>query len=188
MNGPAQRIAVIGAECTGKTSLCEALEVALPAVRIGEYLREFTERMGRPPLSHEQRGLMAEQMRRENEALARASERGLAWVVCDSTPLITALCSIHYFADDSLLSEAIAHQRGYAHTLLADIDIPWEADGIQRDGPEVRAQVQRMIVATLERHGIAAATITGCDEARREAALRVVVQSRRAMRSGAQEP
>ena len=42
--GAPVRIAVIGAECTGKSSLCEALAERLPGLWVPEALREFCDR------------------------------------------------------------------------------------------------------------------------------------------------
>lgn len=167
-------IALVGAECTGKTSLAAGLAETLGGLWLPELLREFCEREGRTPRPDEQAALMREQMAREADALRRAAREGLAWVILDSTPLVTALYSAMLFDDRSLLAEALAHQRGHAVTLLADVDLAWEADGIQRDGPQERARFHGLLVATLREHRIAHATVSGRDRARLRAALHAV--------------
>jgi nicotinamide riboside kinase len=92
-----RRVAVIGAECVGKSTLCAALADALPGCWIPEYLREFCAERGRPPHRIEQTQLFAVQIEREAAAVERAAADGLAWVLCDSAPLLTAIFSIHYF-------------------------------------------------------------------------------------------
>lgn len=165
-------IALIGAECTGKTTLAQALSAELPGIWLPEALREFCDREGRTPRPDEQAGLMREQIEREAAAAARAEREGVAWVICDSTPLVTALYSVMLFGDHSLLAAGIEHQRRHALTLLADTDLPWAPDGIQRDGPAVRDQFHRLLVATLREHGIAHITVGGDEIARLDAALR----------------
>jgi nicotinamide riboside kinase len=158
---PVRRIAVIGAECVGKTALCEALAARLPGLWLPEYLREFCAAHARPPRRDEQARILATQVEREAATVADAARTGIGWVLCDSAPVITALCSVHYFDDHSLLAPALAHHRHYAATLLLLPDLPWVADGIQRDGPQVRALVHESLVALLARAGIAAQLIGG---------------------------
>lgn len=167
-------IALVGAECTGKTSLAVALADELAGLWLPEALREFCEREGRTPRPDEQAGLMREQMDREARALERAAREGVQWVICDSTPLVTALYSVMLFGDHSLLAEGIAHQRRHALTLLADTDLPWVADGIQRDGPQARDRFHRLLRGALQAHGLAHETVAGDAHARLASALRAV--------------
>jgi nicotinamide riboside kinase len=173
------RVAVVGAECTGKTSLCAAIAQAQRGLWLPEVLREFCDANGRTPLAREQRSLMQAQLRREAEGVARARADGTRWVISDSTPLATALYSVQLFDDASLLPQAIEHQRGYALTLLADVDPPWVADGIQRDGPAARAQFHAALVGTLREHAIAFVTVSGDAHAR----LRCALDAMRALES-----
>lgn len=165
-------VAVLGAECTGKSTLCRELALLLPAVGVPEALRDFCDRHRRTPRADEQAALMAEQIARERTALAQARARGLRWVLVDSAPLATALYSEQLFGDTSLTAAALAHHRSYRHTLLAGLEVPWQADGIQRDGPQARADFHERLVAVLARAGIAHGTLPGNPDERRALALR----------------
>ena len=169
--GAPWRIAVIGAECTGKSSLCEALAARLPGLWVPEALREFCDRHARTPRADEQVALVAEQIARETAARAQARTLGCEWLVIDSSPLATALYSLELFDDDSLLPAAIAHQHGYDLTLLAGIDVPWTADGIQRDGPDARASFHARLTAVLSEARIAHTELSGTLRSRLAAAL-----------------
>ena len=136
---PVAVIALLGAECTGKTTLCEALAQTLPGLWVAEALREFVARHGRPPRPAEQPALLAEQVAREEAAIARAAAQGLGWVLTDSAPLATALYSEQLFADSGLTAAALRHHRRYRLTLVTGLEVPWEPDGAQRDGPQARA-------------------------------------------------
>ena len=160
VSGPL-RIAVIGAECTGKSSLCEALADRLPGLWVPEALREFCDRLGRTPRADEQAGLVGEQLAREQAAMVRASALACDWLVIDSSPLATALYSLELFDDASLLPAAIAHQHAYDLTLLAGIDLPWTADGIQRDGPDARASFHARLTGLLSEAHIAHTELRG---------------------------
>ncbi|MFN3860202.1 MAG: AAA family ATPase [Roseateles sp.] len=159
-------VALLGAECTGKSKLAEALAAQFNAGLVTEYLREWCDAHGRTPLQHEQAHIAAEQAER-----IAAAERRHALVFCDTTPLITALCSEHYFGDSSLTAAAISYQRRFDLTLLCAPDLPWEADGIQRDGPAVRAAFDARLRAALCGGGIAWVDIAGDTAQRRAAAL-----------------
>jgi nicotinamide riboside kinase len=162
------RIAIMGAESTGKTALGAAIASALAnATHVNEVLREWVDAHQRTPEQHEQRAIMEAQIAREEAACAA----GYAIVLCDTTPLTIALASQHYFNDDSLGNEAIAHHRRYAHTLVCAPDIPWVADGLQRDGPRVRAAFSLRIDEALTQYGITPILVHGLGEARTAHAL-----------------
>jgi nicotinamide riboside kinase len=116
---------------------------------VPEYLRRFTDANGRPPLQHEQVDILHEQVRQETAALDSAREQACPWVFCDTTPLLTAIYSDHVFGDESLYPLAQGLHARYALTLLLEPDIPWVADGLQREGPQQRAAVHSRIEQAL---------------------------------------
>lgn len=151
-------VALLGAECTGKSTLAETLAAQLGAGLVSEYLREWCDTHGRTPQRHEQAPIAAEQAARI-EAAAQAH----ALVICDTTPLITALCSEHYFDDTTLTADALAFQRRCDLTLLCAPDLPWQADGFLRDGPAVRERFDARVRAALTAGGISWVDIHGSD-------------------------
>jgi nicotinamide riboside kinase len=156
-----RRIAIIGAECVGKTELARQLAQALPGLWIPEYLREFCDRLKRTPRPQEQAGIIAVQQRLEDEAITAARAQGLGWVLADSAPLTTAVYSELLFADDSLYAIATAHHAAYDATLLLEPDLPWIADGIQRDGSAAREASHDLLLARLARHDLRYAPVAG---------------------------
>jgi nicotinamide riboside kinase len=161
-----RRIAVVGAECVGKSTLCLQLAQQLPGHWLPEYLREFCDRLGRTPRPDEQSHILHTQIERESDAQRKAAEQGVRWLLCDSAPIVTALYSRMLFDDWTLLQPALAHHRSYWATLLLQPDLPWIADGIQRDGPDVRAGFHRLLTELLQSADIHAHAIDG-DGARR---------------------
>ncbi len=165
-------VALLGAESTGKTLLAQSLaktlaERGLDSVVVAEYLREFCDAQRRTPTPAEQPGIAAEQARRI-EAAAAAH----AFVIADTTPLMTAVYSDFVFGDAALYDGALAWQaRHVTLTLVTGLDLPWQADGLQRDGPQVREPVDGLLRAALGRGGIAHALIYGLGAARTHAAL-----------------
>jgi nicotinamide riboside kinase len=171
MNGTVSviRVGLVGAECSGKTTLAAALARSFGVPWVPELLREFCEQQGRTPRRDEQRDLMREQIRRESLALTQARDAGAPFLICDSTPLVTALYSQELFADRSLIVEARAHQPVYQATLLTDIDLAWQADGIQRDGETARRLFDASLRESLRAFRIAHTRV--CGEPQRRLAL-----------------
>ena len=169
--GVVRRIAVVGAECVGKTVLCQALAQQLPGHWLPEYLREFCDKLGRTPLAAEQHCILQTQIGQEANAHRQAAEQGVGWLLCDSAPIATALYSRMLFQDSTLIEPALQHHRHYAATLLLQPDLPWVADGILRDGPAVRAEFHRLLTGLLQTASIQAHAIDGCGPARLQRAL-----------------
>ena len=172
-------IALLGSESTGKTTLAAALAAALAAegrrvAVVDEYLREFCDTHGRTPRIDEQRGI-AETQSARIAAAARTHEI----VIADTSALMIAVYSDQVFGDTRLYGDAEhAHAHGCDLTLLTAPDLPWQADGLQRDGPQVREPVDRKVRAALERVGTPYSVVLGTGAARLDAALACV---RRAM-------
>jgi len=145
-----KRIAILGAESSGKSTLCEALARRHGTVWVPEYLREFVDTMGRVPFEEDQFGIARTQRAREDAAALLARD----FLFCDTTPLMTALYSRVYWGRvDAQLTE-LARSHDYALTLVAATDTPWTPDGLQRESEEVRELVHRMVLAELQEREI----------------------------------
>ncbi len=178
MRGRGFVIALLGAESTGKTTLARGLGTALAArgervAVVAEVLREFCDLESRIPHRDEQAAIAAEQTRRI-EAAARSNDI----VVADTTALMTAVYSDWVFADTGLYAEAEASQRAFDLTLLTALDVAWEADGLQRDGPGVREPIDALIRGALARAGCGYAVVAGTGPARLACALAAVDRAR----------
>jgi nicotinamide riboside kinase len=164
-------IALLGAESTGKTTLALALREALAAPEctvavVPEYLREFCDREGRTPQRHEQQHIADEQTRRIEAA---AQDHDL--VIADTTALMIAVYSDQVFGDTSLYAAAERAHARCGLTLLTALDLPWQPDGLQRDGAHVREPVDAKVRAALARAGVGWSVVFGRGEVRLGAAL-----------------
>jgi len=168
------RIALLGAESTGKTQLSADLAAALRAqgrrvAVVAEVLREWCHREGRTPRPEEQLPIAQEQERRVDEAAADAEI-----VVADTTALMVAIYSAMLFEDGTLYRFALERQRAYHHTLVTGLDLPWVADGLQRDGPHVREPVDALVRDCLASGGIPYRTVYGQGDERLRNALAAI--------------
>lgn len=168
------KIALLGAESTGKTRLAGELAAHLraqgrSAMAVPEVLREWCERQGRTPRPEEQMPIAQEQERRVEAACAVAEV-----VIADTTALMVAIYSAMLFEDGSLYRFALARQRSYDLTLLTGLDLPWTADGLQRDGPHVREPVDALIRTSLERANVPYRVVYGSGAQRLSNALAAI--------------
>jgi len=170
-------VALLGGECTGKTTLAMQLARALGAPYVPEALRDFVDLHGRCPAREEQEPLLIEQCQRIQKAISSAARSGSPsaqpesgdspaerlglprsgntplLIVCDPSPWMTAIYSLQYFADRTLFAPAARAMRklarkGGAHWVHLHCagDLPWEADGLQRDGPLQRAATASLLL------------------------------------------
>ena len=164
-------IALLGAESTGKTTLARSLcgALATPTRRVAvvdEYLREFCDAHGRTPRRDEQMHIADEQTRR---IAAAAVDHDI--VIADTTALMIAVYSEQVFGDTGLYAHALAAHARCDLTLLTALDIAWQPDGLQRDGPQVREPVDARLRAALARAGSGYAVVAGSGAARTSVAL-----------------
>jgi nicotinamide riboside kinase len=165
------KIAILGAESTGKSELGTQLQLHFQALgkydqHIPEYLRTWCDTEKRTPRKEEQLAIATEQARQINHAAASDI------LIADTTALTVAVYSDLLFKDSSLYDMALTHQRSFDATLLMGLDLPWVADGIQRDGAHMREPVDAALRAALARSGIEFQVVYGTGESRLHNALR----------------
>ena len=168
------KIALLGAESTGKTQLAGDLAARLRAqgksvAVVPELLREWCLREGRQPRPDEQLPIA-----RRQEASVDQAAQASGIVVADTTALMVAIYSGMLFADGELYRFALARQRLYDLTLLTGLDLPWVADGLHREGPHVREQVDALVRRALADAGVAYRVVYGQGEDRLANALAAV--------------
>lgn len=165
------KIALLGAESTGKTQLSQELAQALrgrghSVAVVPEYLREWCMSAGRTPRPEEQEGIAREHERRVDEAAAAGGT-----VIADTTAVMVAIYSAMLFQDGTLYQFALDRQRGYDITLVTGLDLPWVADGLQRDGPHVREPVDELVRKALAGAGVPYRVVYGSGAERLRNAL-----------------
>ncbi|MCB9183353.1 MAG: ATP-binding protein [Flavobacteriales bacterium] len=126
------RIAIIGPESSGKSTLAKEVARLLGGALVPEAARDYLTALGRP---YEQADLLAIarlQLAAE-ETAARASDQ----VICDTDILTICIWSQERYGevDEELL--AMMRRTRYDRTLLCAPDMPWEPDPL-RENPHDR--------------------------------------------------
>lgn len=170
------KIAILGAECSGKTSLAKRLTAELTrqgfsACFVAEALREWCDTNQRTPMASEQTDIAKLQIQRIHDAPA------VDYLIADTTALITAIYSEIIFSDPSLYPLALENQQGFDLAFVMGLDLPWVADGIQRDGVAIQSAFDAQLRHVLQSQGIGFSVIYGSGDERLNNAMTAIAKS-----------
>ena len=168
-----RRIGLLGGECTGKTTLAEDLARALPGFVAEEYLRDFVRDFGRLPRLADQEGIYLTQQMTVRTVERAAEHSGTPWVIADPLPLMTAVYSVVYFDDDSLMASGIEDASSYDVVMWCAPDLAWVAEEGIRDGDDFRDRADEIIRVYVAPH-LALTAIAGDREMRLTTALAAI--------------
>lgn len=168
------RIAIFGAESTGKTALAAALAARFGEPWSPEFVREFWDAHGGIITAADLDAIARGQIAGEDAATARAQR-----AVFHDTELLTCVLWDHLLFPGAcppwVRAEAEARTRGVALWLLCETDLPWLPDP-QRCYPDAagRAMCRRRWREALETRGLPFADITGTGPQRVAGAIAAV--------------
>ena len=133
MNAPIKRIALIGPESTGKTTLCRELAEYYHTVWVPEYARNYVAALDRKYTLEDIETCAHEQLRSEEELTKKANR----FLFCDSEFIIAKVwCEDVFGKTPQWIEETIATHH-YDLFLLTRPDIPFRADDV-RENPHRR--------------------------------------------------
>lgn len=123
-----ERVAFLGGESSGKSTLAFEMAVKLQTLHAPEYGRErWEEKLGNleyDDLLH----IGKTQVEREDQL----SQKAKRWLFCDTTPLTTFFYSNYMFNKAESELELLANRK-YHHTFLCAPDFPFVQDGTRQD-------------------------------------------------------
>ena len=160
---PVPRLVLLGAESSGKTTLCQALAEALTTAWVPEYGRLLHEQK-RGALDYEDLLYIG---RRQLELEDAATPQARGWLICDTNAATTALYSYYYFhrCEPPLQALAAVCRARYARTFVCRPTVPFAQDGWR--GPEALRQFQHgAILMQLDLLGIPYVLLDGSVAAR----------------------
>lgn len=178
MSGRVLRVVLIGAESTGKTTLCEQLAAHYDTVWVGEYGREHWEMKiaamnapGEIPAWTDDEFIhIAEvQQQRENEAAARANRV----LLCDTNAFATATWFERYAGKRHPEVDAIGARDKVDLYLVPSPDVPFVQDGV-RDGEKIRDWMHGRFVELIRASDTPYVLITGAWESRLPQAIAAI--------------
>jgi len=166
-----KKIVVIGPECTGKSTLSEALANELQTIWVPEYAREHLDNLSRTYTEADLLDIARGQLELEDRLLQNANE----YLICDTDLYVIKVWSeVKYGRCHPWILEQIA-ARKYDTYLLTDIDIPWQDDPLrEHPQPEERQFLYNTYKDIVANTGVRWAGISGDAGTRLFTALKAV--------------
>jgi NadR type nicotinamide-nucleotide adenylyltransferase len=166
-----KKIAVIGPESTGKSTLCEALALHFKTVHVQEVARAYLNNLGTAYSINDLDVITTKQLEAEENLMAKADRI----LFCDTDAYVIKIwsevkynsCSLH------ILNSIVASN--YDYYLLTNIDMPWQEDALrEHPEPHMRETLMRMYLDTMQNCGVPFSLVSGIGEERLQNAIRAV--------------
>jgi NadR type nicotinamide-nucleotide adenylyltransferase len=163
------KIAVVGPESTGKSTMSAFLAEHYQTIWVPEYAREYCEKLTEPPTWQDEINMFYGQLALEEELLPKASKL----LICDTTFITVKICSDEMFgrSPQEVLDEL--PKRPYDLYLLLSIDLPWQDDPL-RDFPHMRDHFMEVWHQELKALNANYVVVSGTGQDRYDNAVRAI--------------
>jgi len=163
------KIAVVGPESTGKSTMSAYLAKHYNTVWVPEFARDYCAGLTEPCTWQDEINMFYGQLALEAEYLPKANNL----LICDTTFITVKIWSDQIFgrSPQEVLDELPQHP--YDLYLLLNIDLPWEEDPL-RDFPHMRKHFMEVWHKELDELDARYVLITGTGEDRYENAVKAV--------------
>ena len=143
-----KRIVLTGAECTGKSTLAQALSCHYGEPWTTEFVRGYVDQLDRELIQADLEEIFCGQIAAEDAGWAKSKR----FVIHDTNLLSSIIYAKHYFETTfDWVNEAFL-KRNYTLYLLCSPDgIEWEDDHGQRDSPSARKELHLMFKKSLDK-------------------------------------
>ena len=167
------KIAFVGPESTGKTTLASQLAKEFNTNWIPEFARDYLQKKWDTNngicTQDDLMPIAVGQTQLENDALKNANKI----LFCDTNVLVTKVFSDVYYNSCDALIEKAAKKHKYDLIFLTDVDVPWEKDDL-RDKPDNREQSIKFFEKALIDYKKPYIKLSGTKEERIEKATKIV--------------
>ncbi len=161
-----KKIAIVGPESTGKSTISAELAEYYDTVWVPEYAREYCSALTEPCTWDDEINMFRGQLALEKQFLPKANKI----LICDTTFITVKIWSDHMFGESpqEVLDEL--HQHPYDLYLLMNIDLAWQEDPL-RDFPHMREHFMEVWHKELKVLDANYHVISGSDEERLKNAI-----------------
>ena len=164
-----RRLALLGGESTGKTTLARALAEHLHTAWVPEYGRQRWEELRETLSVDELVAVARRQIDWEDQAVAFIDTPG-SWLICDTSPLTTLQYCLHDHGHAPPELHEMA-RRHYDRVIVCEADFAFVQDGCRRDDG-FRLEQQAWTLARLAEMDVSYLTVRGSVDQRVEQVLR----------------
>lgn len=163
------KIAVVGPESTGKSTMSAFLAKHYNTVWVPEYARGYCEKLTEPPTWRDEINMFYGQLALEAELLPQANKV----LICDTTFITVKIWSDEIFGKSPQVVVDELPKHPYDLYLLLDIDLPWQDDPL-RDFPHKREHFLDVWHKELQALNANYITISGTGDNRYQKAVEVI--------------
>ncbi len=169
MKSEIKKIAIVGPESTGKSTMSAYLAQHYNTVWVPEYAREYCENLTEAPTWQDEINMFKGQLAIEKELAPKANRI----LICDTTFITVKIWSDQMFGQSpqEVLDELPKHT--YDLYLLLNIDLPWQDDPL-RDFPTMREHFMEVWHKELEAINARYVVIKGVGEVRYQNAVSAI--------------
>jgi NadR type nicotinamide-nucleotide adenylyltransferase len=164
------KIAVVGPESTGKSTMAQFLAKEFQTVCVPEYSRYYCQSLNNKYTLQDEVNMFYGQVALEEALIPLAQDQLL---ICDTTFLTVKIWSDHLFGHTPQEVTDKIQQHVYDLYLLMDIDLPWQDDPL-RDFPEQREHFMEIWKSELNAINANYRLISGLGDQRLENGLHAV--------------
>ena len=168
------KIAIVGPESTGKTTLAKQLAIYYNTCWVKEFMRDYLQKKwsnhGLRCAIEDLMPIAKGQIKNENDCAVKANKV----LFCDTCLLELKVYSEYYF--EGFFPEKIfqaSKNHSYDYYFLTDIDIPWEADDL-RDRPQERSTLFRIFERELQQQDLPYQIVSGSESQRVDSVVKRV--------------
>lgn len=170
MNKPIKKIAIVGPESTGKSTITQQLAKSYHTLWVPEYARYYCAALTEPCNLQDEVNMFHGQLALEDSILAIA-EKDL--IFCDTTFITVKIWSDEVFGETPQIVLDALPKYNYDLYLLMDIDLPWQEDPL-RDFPHKREHFMNVWHQELKSLNATYVTVSGQEEQRLNNAITAV--------------
>lgn len=167
---PIKKIAIIGPECTGKTTLARELAQYYNTTWIPEYARSYIESLNRKYSYSDVEHITSMQKFQINSSYPEANH----FIFFDTELIISKVWFEEvYQQKPEWLDEAIRNSN-FELYLLCNTDIPWVRDKVRENGGEKREKLYNIYLKEILSYDLPYEIISGINETRINSAINVI--------------
>ena len=163
------KIAIMGPESTGKSSMAKTLADHYHTHWVPEYAREYCDQLNGLATYEDELEILKGQIEREKQY----DRSNLNLVFYDTMFLTVKIYSEHVFKTYPKEIDSLIPSQPYSFFLIMDIDLPWEEDPL-REFPDLRAYFLDIHIREVKALGVPFSIISGLGAERIKNAIEAV--------------
>jgi nicotinamide riboside kinase len=150
------KIAVVGPESTGKSTLAQALASYYNEPWVPEIARTYVGKLNRPYNLNDISTMAKMQLKAEHEMISKAQK----FLFCDTSLLVHKIWASYVFKQIPIEITTLYQPDDYRLHLLCNIDLPWQYDPL-REHPNHREELFEIYESELFRSQVNYLNISG---------------------------